>query len=206
MTPDVIHIMAAHPNMLNLLAEKVVQPAMNPDHLAYCPTMDLIAIATVDEHISVYRLNGQKVFGISSKSDMGKIKSIRWKPNGRDRRIRLAQVETDRLTGQILAAAFENKRIYLTSAHTGKVVHELDCSSRSHAAVCCIGWGVNSTGESDIKHEEAKQGPEAVLDDILSQGIKHGSDAPPDLPRDLAFLDVEALLPRLSSLSFGGVE
>lgn len=69
--------------MLNMLAEKVVQPAINPKHLAYCPTMDLIASATIDDQVSVYRLNGQRVFGVSSKPGMGKIRGIRWKPNGR---------------------------------------------------------------------------------------------------------------------------
>lgn len=69
--------------MLNMLAEKIVQSAMIPEHLAYCPTMDLIASATIDDQVSVYRLNGQRVFGVSSKSGMGKIRGIRWKPNGR---------------------------------------------------------------------------------------------------------------------------
>ena len=71
-------------NSLTMLAEKVVQSAIDPSHLAYCPTMDLVACATVDEQVSVYRLNGQKIFGISSKSGMGKVEGIRWKPNGDD--------------------------------------------------------------------------------------------------------------------------
>ena len=76
--------MAIVPGMLNMLAEKVVQLAINPSHLSYCPTMDLIASATIDEQINVHRLNGQKVFGVSSKSGMGRIRGIRWKPNGKD--------------------------------------------------------------------------------------------------------------------------
>lgn len=68
---------------LNLLVEKVVQPNLRPNYFAYCPTMDLIASATVDEQVNVHRLNGQRVFGISSKSGMGKISGLRWKPDGR---------------------------------------------------------------------------------------------------------------------------
>ena len=68
--------------MLNMLAEKVVQPAINSDHVAYCPTMDLIALATVDEKVQVYRLNGQRVFGVVSKHPATKVNQIRWKPNG----------------------------------------------------------------------------------------------------------------------------
>lgn len=68
--------------MADPLAEKVVQPAVNSDHLAYCPTMDLIALATVDEQVHVFRLNGQKVFGVASKRTPAKVKRITWKPNG----------------------------------------------------------------------------------------------------------------------------
>lgn len=68
--------------MAEPLAEKVVQPAMNPTHVAYCPTMDLVALATVDEQVQVYRLNGQKVFGIINKQTSGQIDQLKWKPNG----------------------------------------------------------------------------------------------------------------------------
>ena len=68
--------------MADPLAEKLVQPAVNPRHLAYCPTMDLVALASIDEHIHVYRLNGQKVFGITKKQTANKVKQIKWKPNG----------------------------------------------------------------------------------------------------------------------------
>lgn len=68
--------------MADPLAEKLVQPAVNPRHLAYCPTMDLIALASIDEHIHVYRLNGQRVFGIANKQSANKVNQIKWKPNG----------------------------------------------------------------------------------------------------------------------------
>lgn len=68
--------------MADPLAEKLVQPAVNPRHLAYCPTIDLIALASIDEHIHVYRLNGQKVFGITNKQSVNKVNQIKWKPNG----------------------------------------------------------------------------------------------------------------------------
>ena len=66
-----------------MLAERVVQPAINAEHLAYCPSMDLIAFATIDDLVHVHQLNGQKVFGVSGKQSMGSVRSIKWKPNGR---------------------------------------------------------------------------------------------------------------------------
>ncbi|KAL9128189.1 MAG: hypothetical protein Q9217_003089 [Psora testacea] len=68
--------------MSELLAEKVMQSAINSEHLAYCPTMDLIVLGTMDECIHLYRLNGQEVFAIPKPRDEGKIRHIRWKPNG----------------------------------------------------------------------------------------------------------------------------
>lgn len=102
--------------------------------------------------------------------------------------------------------AFGNNHLYLTNAHTGKVVHQLDCTTRSASPICCLGWGINVTGDYKINHERHEVGPEASSDDLLGQAVKRESDTLPNLPRDLAFLDVEALLPRLSSLALGGVE
>ncbi len=68
--------------MASLLGEKVVQPAVYPDHLAYCPSMDLVALVTTDEQAQVYRLNGQRVFVVHNKQGLPKIRRTRWKPNG----------------------------------------------------------------------------------------------------------------------------
>ena len=83
-------MMAITANALNMLAEKVIQPAINPKHLAYCPTMDLIALVTLDEQVHIYRLNGQRVFGVSGKHSAGSVSSIQWKPNGTSHTLRRA--------------------------------------------------------------------------------------------------------------------
>ncbi len=68
--------------MADFMAEKIVQPAIDPNLAAYCPTMDLIALSTIDGQIHVFRLNGQKVFGVATRKDSGEVNQIRWKPNG----------------------------------------------------------------------------------------------------------------------------
>ena len=70
------------PTGLNMLAEKVEYLPVNPDHLAYCPTMDLIALATVNEQVHVNRLNGQRVFSVISKPPGAQVRQMKWKPNG----------------------------------------------------------------------------------------------------------------------------
>ena len=67
---------------LSVLAEKVSTSMINPGHLSYCPTMDLLALATQDERVHVFRLNGQRVFGVSKKDPINKVTYIQWKPNG----------------------------------------------------------------------------------------------------------------------------
>lgn len=176
--------------MTDPLAEKLVQPAVNPRHLAYCPTMDLIALASIDEHIHVYRLNGQKVFGITSRQNANKVNHIKWKPNG-----------------QSIAAAYEDNSISLTSAHTGKVVHQIDCSAYSKSQICCLGWGINLTDGTKDGLDLDKFTDKVTLDDVVSRNPQVKSlETVPDLPLDLALLDVEASLPKLSTLSSGGIE
>ena len=70
------------PFVLNVLSEKIVPQGIKSGLVAYCPTMDLIALVTRDEQGSVFRLNGQKVFGIPNRKKDLKITQLRWKPNG----------------------------------------------------------------------------------------------------------------------------
>ena len=109
--------------------------------------------------------------------------------------------------GQSLAAAYDNNSLSLTNAHTGKVIHQIDCSAYSKSQICCLGWGINLTDGNQVSLELNKLKDEVTLDDMISQNPRVKSmDAVPDLPLDLALLDVEASLPKLSPLSSGGIE
>ena len=95
----------------------------------------------------------------------------------------------------------------LTNAHTGKVVHYVDCAIHSKSQICCLGWSINSTRYQEIDLSIRNLGPDTSLDEIFNRGnpsLTH--DELPDLPSDLAFLDVEAMLPKLSTLAPGGAE
>ena len=198
--------------MADPLAEKVVQPAVNPEHLAYCPTMDLIALATTDEQIHVYRLNGQKIFDVQKRPGFGKVNRIKWKPNGEMiPTIFLKPSSKPGLIagcpGQSLATASSNYSVSLTSAHTGKVVHHIDCSAYSKSQISCLGWGINFTDSHKVSVHISNLNGKLSLDDLTSQNHQTKAiEIAPDLPLDLAFLDVEASLPKLSPLSSGGIE
>lgn len=109
--------------------------------------------------------------------------------------------------GQSLAAAYDNNSISLTNAHTGKMVHQIDCSAYSRSQICCLGWGISFTDGNKVGLELDKFKDKVTLDDVISQNPRVNSmDLVPDLPLNLALLDVEACLPKLSPLSPGGIE
>lgn len=75
---------------LTPVGEKSLPTKCKPNVLAYCPSMDLIALATEDDELRVFRLNGQNVFGGSFGGDPylgedeedGEIRALAWKGNG----------------------------------------------------------------------------------------------------------------------------
>jgi hypothetical protein len=86
-----------HPQ-LNVVAEKTLTKKCKSNILAYCPTMDLVALATDDEELHVFRLNGQRVLGVNFASDdpfeygyeasgeneeIGEVRCAAWKRNGK---------------------------------------------------------------------------------------------------------------------------
>ena len=114
---------------------------------------------------------------------------------------------THLMLGQLLATASGDHSLSLTNAHTGKTVHKLDCTHYSQSEVSCLGWGVNLT-ETKKPHEQI-----ASLRGFLDlEGVNDTppqiktANSNPDLPLDLAFLDIESSLPKLSPLAAGGIE
>jgi anaphase-promoting complex subunit 4 len=82
-------------------------------------------------------------------------------------------------------------------------VHQIKPPART-GQVTCLGWGLNFT---DLKAVKAKidSGPDVTLDDILSQAVNlQQPGLIPDLPAELAIIDMESSLPKLSILPSGG--
>ncbi|OOF95512.1 hypothetical protein ASPCADRAFT_397201 [Aspergillus carbonarius ITEM 5010] len=165
--------------------------------------MDLIALVTEDDELRVFRLNGQKVLGGSFKGDPyldeddggGEIRELRWKNNG-----------------HLLAVACADNTIRVISAYSGKTVHHYPAyrsegESPQSVKVTCLGWGVNFTDSKAAQRHLHEAGGQVSVDDLLSPD-NHPSKAAAllkaDLPRELALLDVEPSLPKLSTLPATG--
>lgn len=67
---------------LEVLSEKSLHQAADPNLVTYCPSMDLVALGTTDQQVQIFRLNGQRVYVSSQKNNDLKVESISWKPNG----------------------------------------------------------------------------------------------------------------------------
>ena len=86
-------------------------------------------------------------------------------------------------------------------------MHQIDCSSHSASQICCLGWGIHFTDSPALRNQLDKSGTEKTLDDMWVEGTQSSIlDSLSDLPLDLAFLDVEGTLPKLSTLAIGGIE
>lgn len=86
-------------------------------------------------------------------------------------------------------------------------MHQIDCSAHSASQICCLGWGISFTDTHAVRTRLEKSGMEKDLDDVLSEGTQSSIlDSLTDLPLDLAFLDIEGTLPKLSTLAMGGTE
>ena len=86
-------------------------------------------------------------------------------------------------------------------------MHQMDCAAHTQSLFSCLGWGVNFTDSTAVRRRVESSGEVLELDDLLRNG--HNAKAscePPDLPLELAFLDVESCLPKLSTLESLGSE
>jgi Anaphase-promoting complex subunit 4 WD40 domain len=170
--------------------------------MAYCPTMDLVAVVTIldlpgddettEEKLSVWRLNGQHVFGWDAPAGAS-IPFVRWKMDGR-----------------LIALGTNDGMIRLLNVmNGGKMVHCLTprpAEDIFRPGLSCLAWAVNFGDVKGIWDLLREEGKALALDDLLSLGA--GKDGmtrmKADLPRELTCgIDVEASIPKLSTLPPG---
>ncbi|KAF2797145.1 hypothetical protein K505DRAFT_270052 [Melanomma pulvis-pyrius CBS 109.77] len=193
--------------------EKILLHPIHPHLICYCPTMDLIAVVTDEENLDVYRINGQRAFGLKRKSSDAAIDCICWEFNG-----------------QAIAVAWSDGFTDILSAETGKVIHKdlpPPTSGPQIPRIQCIGWGLNfidvdavkrRTGSSKKKGKADGVSPSidfdaptteewdafkdgTTLEDFLQrQPDLQALDIAPDLPDQLAVMDMETLLPKLPAI------
>lgn len=106
------------------------------------------------------------------------------------------------LLGQLLAIAWSDGTVRLLGAESNKTVHQISVSDEEDVEITCLAWVPNSTTTKALESILAQAGP--LWNDVLSDGKKEKSAQPLDLPRDLASIDIESSMPKLSTLPSGG--
>lgn len=104
------------------------------------------------------------------------------------------------------------------SAYSGKTVHHYAVhgssslnsnEEESTAKITCLGWGVNFTDSKAVQMHLLKSPGQVSIEDLLAPGLQPSKAAAmlkADLPRELALLDIESSLPKLSTLPATGAE
>lgn len=84
-----------------------------------------------------------------------------------------------------------------------------DPDAKPVSKVTCLGWGVNFTDSKAAQKHLLDSAGQVDVEDLLAPGV-HPSKAAAmlkaDLPRELALLDIESSLPKLSTLPATGAE
>jgi anaphase-promoting complex subunit 4 len=211
-------------------AEKILLHPIHPHLISYCPTIDLIALVTDEENLDVYRINGQRAFGLKRKSSDVSVDCICWEYNG-----------------QGIAVSWSDGATDVVSAETGKVIHKDVPAPRmddngdergeegadQNRRIASIEWGLNFIGVDAVKRRmglrkkrgdglgETTLGGETeglafevettedwdkhkdatTLESFLDrQPDLAALDISPSLPDQLAMMDLETLQPKLPAI------
>ncbi|KAH6661346.1 anaphase-promoting complex, cyclosome, subunit 4-domain-containing protein [Truncatella angustata] len=175
----------AEPTTLQLLSETKLDPKPHGGLLTYNPSIELFARAAGSKTLQVWRSNGQSVIKSSQKGEKDSIQALRWKTDG-----------------EFLAVAWSDGVVRLMGLENSKAVHQIPVCDGVATKITCIGWTRNRAG---------KKAPAAAKSDSLWKDLSSvdgrslgEKKQKPDLPRELAFLEVETALPKLSPLPASG--
>jgi anaphase-promoting complex subunit 4 len=204
-------------------AKRLLEPCRS-SFTAYCPTMDLVATVSKKDVIDVWRYNGQRVFGLHNDNEEGDartrrtVEGLAWREDGR----MLAVALKDGSDGR-------DGRVLLLDSFSGKVAHELRAEEEEESGVMRVGrsarssagdkevrgegvwkmsWHSHFANAAQIRRQLAKVDGRVGLDDLLglNADVKKLLRAKADLPRELARIEIDASLPKLSTLPSTGAD
>ncbi|EWZ34994.1 hypothetical protein FOCG_10993 [Fusarium oxysporum f. sp. radicis-lycopersici 26381] len=148
-----------------------------------CPTLDLSATwDPVDENILVYRPPGQVVSKIHQAGAPGQ-------------KAPDAQAVTWRSDGQFLAVGWSDGFVRLMGLENNKAAHHIKVGESSGNKITHIGWA-----SSSIAGKSSSAVSQALKDGLGEDPTRNGGGLPLDLPRELTFLEVDTVLPKISPL------
>ena len=180
--------------------------------------MDLIAVVTDEEGLDVYRINGQRAFGLKRKSEDVHVDAMQWEFNGKSIAVSWSDGSTDLVSAETGKVTHKDVMLPGVESGNGSIVGE-----ETQARVKCIGWGLNFINVEAVKRRTGLKPKtngaaadvfgkpttedwdafkdDTTLEDFLQRQPDFQTlDIAPDLPDELAMMDTEALLPKLPAI------
>ncbi|KAF8476183.1 anaphase-promoting complex, cyclosome, subunit 4-domain-containing protein [Kalaharituber pfeilii] len=140
---------------------------------AWSPQHDLLCFVTTNENVLLYRMNGQRVWGIAQRKDR----------SGREARVEMLQWRPD---GKVIALGYSDGVTRICDVNNGKAVLMMTADSTSFGKISCIGW---------VDNRGAPKSTQACY------GMKPASSE--KIPKGILDLEINQMLPRLSVLPSG---
>lgn len=114
-------------------------------------------------------------------------------------------IHADIYVGQLLAIAWSDGSVRLVGAESTKVVHHFSTTSddQEFSGVTCMSWSSNTIGRR-VENNASKLVPDTLKNILGNDPNLSTGKSVLDLPKDLALLDIEPSLPKLSVLPAGG--
>ncbi|KAI1302643.1 anaphase-promoting complex, cyclosome, subunit 4-domain-containing protein [Xylaria venustula] len=173
------------PIELSLVDESRLEPGLHGGIVTYNPAIELLAGAAGPATLQIWRANNQVVAKSSQRGERASVQAVRWKPDG-----------------QFLAVGWSDGIVRLMGLETNKAVHQITICEAGRSNITCISWTHNLAGK---RLASAVQPSVRTWKQLASQGLDLGKKKlAADLPRELAFLEIETALPRLSPLPASG--
>ncbi|KAH9906466.1 anaphase-promoting complex, cyclosome, subunit 4-domain-containing protein [Xylariomycetidae sp. FL2044] len=174
------------PIELRLFSETRLEPRPRPGLLTCNPSIELLAGAAGPKTLQIWRFNGEVVTTNIQRGERDTVDATRWKPDG-----------------QFLAVGWSDGVVRLMGLETNKAVHQMSVCEAGKFRITCIGWARNYAGRNP--HPSSIKSSFMTWENLASQVLDTGSkNEVLDLPRELAFLEVETALPKLGPLPISG--
>ena len=81
---DALSDVVSPPQAFRMIHQKMLPPPARPGLAAWSPQLDLFAVVTSSDNVLLFRMNGQRVWGVAHRlgEDVhGTV--LRWRPDGR---------------------------------------------------------------------------------------------------------------------------
>ncbi|EHK18259.1 uncharacterized protein TRIVIDRAFT_47402 [Trichoderma virens Gv29-8] len=148
-----------------------------------CPTLDLAATWDQDDrNLLVYRPPDQIVSKIHQVAAPGEeapeVRAVTWRPDG-----------------QFLSLGWSDGVVRLMGLENNKAAHQIPVCDKAEAVITHIGWSTANIASKTDNAVSSKLG-----DEVTKGWTEPGGKIPLNLPQELAFLEVETALPKISPL------